>query len=65
MFVLGHLFNPRRPFLSLNVNEVVKNRALRGELDSLELGYPPFGELNTIINKLYHRRIQEKANYIT
>ena len=44
------------------VKEVVKDGALGGKLDVLELCYPPLGELNTIVNEL-HERINSKRRY--
>lgn len=38
------------------VKEVVKDGALGGELDVLELCHPPFGELHTIVDKLNDRK---------
>ena len=57
------------------VQEVVKDSALGGKLDVLELCHPPLRELHTIVNKLeememqnYHREnhpTQQSASSIT
>ena len=48
----GDLLTPRRPLPGLMVQVVVKDGALRGELDVLELGHPPLAELHTVVHQL-------------
>lgn len=51
-----HPFAPGKELLGLLVDEVVKDSALVGELDGLELGDPPLAELCTIVHKLWVRK---------
>ena len=49
---LLHSLHPRLKLLRLRVDEVVEDSSLRRELDRLELGDPPFRELDTVVGKL-------------
>ena len=49
---LGYSLAPWLKLLGLRVNKVVKQGALGGKLDRLELRHPPFCELNAMVNQL-------------
>ena len=55
-YKLGDLLPPRQPLPGLVVQEVVKDRALRGKLDVLKFCHPPLAELHTIVHQLWEEK---------